>query len=50
MPAFSRLKKLHLTENAKFLAETQLGLPLWKGISENEISLISSLLSDFYSD
>jgi dTDP-4-amino-4,6-dideoxygalactose transaminase len=50
MPAFSRLKKLHLTENAKFLAETQLGLPLWKGISENEISLISSHLSDFYSD
>ena len=47
MPPFSNLKKIVETENSKNLAETQLGLPFWRGISLESINKIGQVLIDF---
>jgi dTDP-4-amino-4,6-dideoxygalactose transaminase len=47
MPAFSRINKLGENLNSKLLSETHLGLPIWRGISQSEMSLIEKLLNSF---
>jgi dTDP-4-amino-4,6-dideoxygalactose transaminase len=47
MPAFAQLKKLADTPNSKTLADTHLGLPIWKGITQSQLEHISECLSDF---
>jgi dTDP-4-amino-4,6-dideoxygalactose transaminase len=47
MPAFVQLEKICETPNSKFLADTHLGLPIWKGITQSQLSYISKCLLEF---
>jgi dTDP-4-amino-4,6-dideoxygalactose transaminase len=47
MPAFSKLENLTSGANSQYLSDTHLGLPLWKGIKDQELEYISKALSDF---
>jgi dTDP-4-amino-4,6-dideoxygalactose transaminase len=47
MPAFTHLNKLSDTPNAKYLADTHLGLPIWKGITQSQLKFISECLRGF---
>ena len=47
MPFFANLKTMCETNNAKQLAETHLGLPLWKGIKGEQLAYVAESLTIF---
>jgi dTDP-4-amino-4,6-dideoxygalactose transaminase len=47
MPAFSSLNTLVETVNSRHLAETHLGLPMWRDLPTADINFIGTLIVDF---
>jgi dTDP-4-amino-4,6-dideoxygalactose transaminase len=47
MPAFTQIKKIGENLNSQILAESHLGLPIWRGISTADLNLIARLLNEF---
>lgn len=47
MPAFTHLNKTSDTPNSQHLADTHLGLPIWKGITNSQLKFIAQCLTDF---
>jgi dTDP-4-amino-4,6-dideoxygalactose transaminase len=47
MPAFIHLNKSSETPNSQHLADTHLGLPIWKGITKSQLQSIAQCVREF---